>query len=151
MVRVVLTVTMCLTLAGCGGFGSSSLNPANWFRSGEPEAEGLMPAASARRDTRPIADSITDIAVDPVPGGVILRARALVPGVDWYGGDLAPDAARSGGGTLAFTFRARRPDVPSSTSGSRRLLAGVYLSDDDLLGVTRLAVYGRANALTARP
>lgn len=147
MVRFGLAMGCVLTLAGCGGgLGSSSFNPFNWFRAEEP-AEAIVPVAAAR-DTRPLASRITDIAVDPVPGGVILRARA-VAGRGWYGADLVLDPARSLGGTLAYTFRATAPEGPGASSGA--LLAGIFISDADLLGISSLAVIGRENGLTARP
>ena len=154
MARIIAAASVLLLLAGCGGgFGASSFNPMNWFRSGGAETEALVPvAALERRDTRPLVEDITDVAVERVPGGAILRARARVAATGWYGADLAAEPARSGAGVLAFSFRAQPPDaaVPQAGPASRRLVAGIFLSEEDLAGVRQIQVISRTNIRTAR-
>ena len=154
MARIIAAASVLLFLAGCGGgAGLGSLNPFNWFRSGGDEVETLVaPRQIDRRDTRPLAEEITDIAVERVPGGAILRVRARVAATGWHGADLAADPARSGEGVLTFTFRARPPEAPVPQAGpaSRRLVAAVFLSEGDLAGVRQLRVVSRGNIRSAR-
>lgn len=152
MVRIIAAASAFLLLTGCG-IGSSAFNPLNWFRSGGEETEALVPAnALERRDTRPLAEEVTAIAIDRVPGGAILRARARVAATGWWGADLAAEPERSGQGVLAFSFRALPSDVavPQYAPASRQLVAGVYLSDEELLGVRQIRVISRTNIRSAR-
>lgn len=154
MVRVILAASVCLVLAGCGGIGSSAFNPMNWFRSGGEEAtEALVPAeALQRRDSRPLVEEVTDLVVERVPGGAIVRARARVAATGWYGAALVPEPERSGPGVLAYTFRAQEPAVPVPQAGpaSRRLVAATFVSDQELLGIRQIQVASRSNIRTAR-
>ena len=152
MRRLVPAFAAVLLLAGCG-IGSSSLNPANWFGGSDAQEDSLVPQqALVARDTRPLAEEVTDIAIEAIPGGAILRARARVASTGWWGADIARDDARSGDGVVAFTFRALPPDVQVQPGGAanRRLIAAEYLSDDDLAGVRQIQVIARTNARALR-
>lgn len=154
MARIIGATAVALLLAGCGGgIGSSALNPFSWFRSGGSETEALVPSGAInRRDPRPLAERVTDLAVERVPGGAIVRARAEVAATGWYGADLALEPSRSGAGALALTFRALPPPSPVRPGGpaARVLVAGTFLSDNDLAGVSQIQVISRTNVATAR-
>lgn len=153
MSRILIVALLCVSLAGCGRIGSSGLNPFNWFRSGEPEAEGLVPAAAlARTETRPLVEEVTDLVVERVPGGALVRARGRTPATGWHTGALVREPGQSGGGILALSFRAEAPETPVAQAGpaSRRLVAARYLSDQDLAGVGQIRVISRTNIRSAR-
>lgn len=145
---------MCLILAGCGGFGSSSLNPANWFRSSSSEAnQDLVPASFVnRRDIRPLVEEITDLVVERVPGGAVIRARARVTATGWHSAALVAEPERAGPGVMAYSFRALAPAEPVRQSGaaSRLVVAGTFVSDQELLGIRQIQVVSRTNIRTAR-
>lgn len=152
MARIIAAATALVLLAGCGGgIGSSSLNPFNWFRGGEEARETFVPP-TAQQDSRPLVEEVTDIVVERVPGGAILRARGRVAATGWFAADLVAEPERSGAGVLAFTFRAVPPPVPAGVTGSasRLVVAGVYLSDEDLFGIGQIQVAAQTNIRTAR-
>ena len=141
-----------LALAGCGGIGSSALNPANWFGGGGQEEEILPENATVIRDPRPAIQQVTLVAVEDVPGGAILHARGLVPVPGWYAADLVLDPARSGDGILTYGFRAAPPATPSQGGGRALIVtAATFLSEDDLAGVREIRVAAQSNIRSVRP
>lgn len=146
-----LLLTATFLLSGCGGIGSSNLNPFNWFGNSGPE-EVLPENTVVVRDPRPLIQQVTDVAVERVPGGAILRARGAAPVAGWFAADLVLDPAQSRDGVLTFGFRAAPPDVPARGTGNARLItAATYLSDGDLQGVREIRVRGRSNIRATRP
>ena len=141
----------CVTLAGCGGIGSSAINPLNWF-GGQEEQAGVLPEnVEVVRDRRPVIAEITRLSLETVPGGAIVSARGLVPTPGWFAADLVLDPSRSGPGIAAFAFRAAPPQATSGGSGSARIItAGTYLSDGDLVGIREIRVYSASNIRATR-
>ncbi len=146
----VVALAAALTLSACGGIGSSRLNPFNWF--GNSQEEEILPEnAVVVRDSRPVIEQVTALAVEQVPGGAIVRARgaAAVPG--WYATDLVVVPAQSGNGVVTYDFKAIPPEVPGRGTGNARLItAGTFLSDDDLQGVREIRVRARTNIRSTR-
>ncbi|MEL7460677.1 MAG: hypothetical protein AAFX45_03950 [Pseudomonadota bacterium] len=142
----------CLTLSGCGGIGSSAINPLNWFGGQEEEASVLPQNVEVVRDARPVIAEITRLSVETVPGGAIVHARGLVPAPGWFAADLVRDPSRSEPGVAAFAFRAVPPVAPSGGTGSARVItAATYLSNGDLVGVREIRVYSASNIRATRP
>ncbi len=152
MTSRVLGLVALLALAGCGGFGSSPLNPGNWFGSSSETDEILPENATVIRDPRPVIQQVTLVSVENVPGGAIVHARGTVPQPGWFAADLVPDPARSSGGILTFGFRALPPETPSQGSGRALIVtAATFLSDDDLIGIREIRVAAQQNIRSARP
>ncbi|MEO1239453.1 MAG: hypothetical protein AAFW64_07310 [Pseudomonadota bacterium] len=142
----------CLGLAGCGGIGSSAINPLNWFGGQEEDVSVLPDNVEVVRDRRPVISEITRLSVETVPGGAIVHARGLVPAPGWFAADLVPDPSRSEPGVATFAFRAAPPVVTSGGSGSARVItAATFLSNGDLAGVREVRVYSTSNIRAARP
>jgi len=140
-----------MLLSGCG----SNLNPLNWFGGSEeqqrPEAEQAQ--ETVETDPRPLVDQVTEMAVERVPGGAIVRATALPDRQGYWEADLVADApGASDNGTLVFEFRAAPPRTPTpqGTPASREITAATYLSDQALDGVRTVIVRGAQNQRSAR-
>ncbi|MEL7027106.1 MAG: hypothetical protein AAGO57_07765 [Pseudomonadota bacterium] len=140
-----------LMLAGCGGIGSSALNPANWF--GRSNDDQVLPENTVVvRDTRPLIEEITVLAVEKVEGGAIVRARGAAATAGWFNASLLTEPERSGNGVLVMSFRASQPEFPSQGQGSARLItAATFLGSSELAGVRSVQVLSRTNVRAAQP
>jgi hypothetical protein len=63
-------------LASCGTIRESRLNPMNWFgKSREVEQTAVL--TEAPQDPRTLVQTVLSMAVEPFPGGAIIRATGL--------------------------------------------------------------------------
>ena len=150
--RRALLIGMTAALASCGSFRTSRLNPRNWF--GGSRARGVSLDAQARAeaaDGRPVVDQITDLTIEPVQSGAILRATGLPPQQGHYDGELVEVTPPDGDpGTLIYVFRLAGPWGPSrvSTPQSREVVVAEYLTHRKLAGVRRIVVEAERNSRT---
>lgn len=161
-----------LLLTGCGTVRDSRLNPFNWFGRSQPvpveqteaETNPLIPRriglfGGARRQlaeqdlTTPIA-TVTDLKVERVPGGAIIRAT----GVDGMQGpfnvELVPETEEElpVDGVLSYTLERQRPEGPRPVGPprTREVVVARKLTDQQLRGVRSIRVQAAQNALAAR-
>lgn len=147
-------LTAVVVLSGCG----SRLNPVNWFGGSKTEAapatlapEGGYPLKP--EDRRPLVKTISAMAVDPMPGGVILQATGLPPTQGWWDTDLVAD---NGGepinGVLSFSFVLMPPFQPTlvSTPPSREVTAARFVPESELRDVRQITVRGLDNQISRR-
>ena len=149
LVRPVLLLTLCATLAGCGGFLERRLNPFNWFGRSEPrETVVVQDLAQARN---PLVETVVGLVVEPIPGGAIVRARGLTPTQGYWAAELV-EVETEQEGVLVYEFRILPPagaaDV--NTPRSREVDVAVYVSDFKLGSVREIVVQGATNARSAR-
>ncbi len=151
---LVATMTALLLVSACGQIRESRFNPTNWFgRTAAPTT--LAPAGgyvAPVEDPRPLVDQITQMSVEPFPGGVIVRATALQPTQGWWDAALIPvNEARPVDGVVTFRFVAAPPPAPTrvSTPQSRELTAAVYVSDARLAGARQVTVISATGARSA--
>lgn len=155
--RVVFAVAMFGLLAGCSTpWSESRLNPFTWFGGSASAPDTLVPPESLTiSDSRPFVASVTSLAVEPTPGGIILRATGLPPTQGYWQGALILENIDGVpvDGTLTFQFRAAPPPdaLPAGAARTREIVVGVFLTWQDLQGVTTLRVVGQQNAATIRP
>ena len=147
--RQIALVSLCLLLIGCGGFRDSRLNPFNWFGRSEPRETIVLPAAA--EDKRPLVEAVLTMAVEPIPGGAIIRATGQTPTQGWWKADLVPQPLTEDG-VLVFEFRLLPPitNTDVNTPQSREVTVGLYMSDIKLEAVREIVVQGATNARTAR-
>lgn len=150
-----LPVLLCsaLALGGCGDSGVN-LNPFSWFGGGQQTAIITVVETGAIDDPRPLTAEITAARIEPIPGGAILHAAALPPRQGfWEPVLLVENEGTPEGGVLSFQFRASPSPAgtPSGTAASRRITAGVFLSDQTLQGVRQIVVKSAGNQRTLRP
>jgi hypothetical protein len=149
LVRPVLLLTLCATLAGCGGLRDSRLNPFNWFGRSEPREALVLPEKA--RDPRPLVEAVVGLTVEPMPGGAIVRARGLAPTQGYWAAELV-EAETGQDGVLVYEFRILPPTGPAdvNTPQSREIDVAVFVSDFKLGSVREVVVQGATNARSAR-
>ena len=143
-------IASLLALAGCGG-GDSGSGPFGWLTQEEPVEMLNDVEFAVVRDKRPLVASVESLVIERLPGGIIVRATGLPPMQGWYDAQLVREAnATAGSGVLVYSFRARPPETPTrvSTQQSRELIAGTYLSDLELAGISSIRVLAAGNART---
>ncbi|WGH78769.1 hypothetical protein [Jannaschia ovalis] len=135
-----------LALVGCG-LGQTRLNPLNWF--GRDSSERIEAAAAV--PTRPVVDQVVSLSAAPMPGGAIISTVGLPPTQGFWEAQLVrlPTEAP---GTLLLEFRILPPiePKPAGTQPSREVLAGTFISDQDLAGIRTITVQGRQNRRSIR-
>lgn len=157
-----LLLISALVLTSCGRLRDTRLNPMNWFGRAEArsvegtETNPLIPrrsllAAPEKQDTRTSIGTVTDLTVERLPGGAIVRATgvsarqgAYEVGLRAVEGEDVPE------GMLRYELVGYQPVNPAGTQASRTVTAAVRLSDQDLANVRRIEVIGGTNALTTR-
>lgn len=146
-----LTLAM---LAGCSNWRESRINPATWFDTRD-RPETLTPIEQELVvDNRPLVAQVSGLAIDPTPGGIIIRATGLPPTNGWWEGDLVvqtPDGTPVNG-VLSFEFRIA-PPLAKATPGTprtREITVGQFVSNQQLAGVTTIEVIGQGNRRSVR-
>lgn len=151
-------VIATLLLSGCG-FRDSGLNPFNWFGRSQPAAttaDGVNPliprrtGIMARRDRGYPGDTIariTDLTIERLPGGAIIRATGISDRNGPYQARLHPQEGTDPS-VKAFDFEVVTPNRARSTETElvRTVTVATYLSDRELRGVRTIRVQARSNA-----
>ena len=140
---------LAAALAGCAGVRQSKLNPFNWFKKSEPRETIVLP--DEKTDPRPLVDTVLSMAVEPIPGGAVVRARGVSPTQGWWDAELVPQDLDDKG-VLVYEFRllppTKRADV--RTQQSREIDVAIYISDVKLENVREIVVQGATNARVSR-
>ena len=147
--RLTAALAALALVASCATVRDSRINPFNWFgRSAETRAVAATPAAPV--DPRRPVGQVIDMAVEPRPGGAILRATGLPPTQGHWDAALVLDPVAEGASELTYRFLVQPPVVPrpAGTPQSREVTVAVYLSDVRLEGIRRVTVAGETNART---
>lgn len=144
-------LTLVLFTSACGGFSQSRLNPVNWFGRAEP-AQAVPLPVSTSRDDRSLSGQITELRMEPMPGGAILRATAVMPSQGWWEAELVPVEKEPVDGKMVYEFRSYAPIKAAgvSTPRSRSITAAVFLSDIKLARINSVTVQTEVNGLTTR-
>ena len=150
---VVLSLALAVTLAGCGGWKESRVNPMNWFT--KQEAASLAPKEGypdAKDDPRELVAQVTQLEVKPTQGGAIVSAVGLPPTQGWWGAELlAENKGEPVEGVLTYRFVVAwpNPDSPAavrvSTEPSREVTVAAFINNVRLAGVKKIVVVGAAN------
>ncbi len=147
--RRLVVLGLAAALAGCAGVRQSKLNPFNWFKKSEPRETIVLP--DEKTDPRPLVDTVLSMAVEPIPGGAVVRARGVSPTQGWWDAELVPQDLDDKG-VLVYEFRllppTKRADV--STQQSREVDVAIYISDVKLENVREIVVQGATNARVSR-
>ena len=140
---------LAVVLAGCGGVRQSKLNPFNWFKKSEPRETIVLPGEAT--DPRALVETVLSMAVEPMPGGAIVRARGLTPTQGWWDAELvARDIDENG--VLVYEFRLLPPTgrTDVNTQRSREIDVAIFISNVKLEPVREIVVQGATNARTSR-
>ncbi|TMM54717.1 hypothetical protein [Sulfitobacter sabulilitoris] len=172
--RKTLTALMLSTLvvSGCGAIRDSRANPFNWFGRGEPTATApvnataanpLIPQrsglfASARNRAaiytgQPI-DTVTDLTIERIPGGAIIRATGVPARQGVSSVRLTPATAEDVPVNGVLTYRLDAVPAPGpqpvGSVASRQVVVARKVTDQDLRGVRSIRVEAARNALESR-
>jgi len=144
-----LVLGLAVALAGCGGVRDSKLNPFNWFRKSKPRETIVLPGEKV--DARGLVDTVLTLAVEPIPGGAIVRARGQLPVQGYWQAELVPKPLTEDG-SLVYEFRIFPPPgrTDVNTPQSRQVDVASYISDVKLQNVREIVVQGATNARASR-
>lgn len=159
-----ILVFSALVLASCGSVRDSRLNPMNWFgrSTSEPVAsETVNPLIPPRRasifraekDTSYkgwLVGEVSELQVERRPGGAIIHATGISDYQGPYDLKLVKLDAETGEGTLTYELKAYQPQGRVGTDWSRTVSAAVWLTDNDLAGISTIRVKAARNIRTAR-
>lgn len=161
-----------LSLGACGLVRDTAINPANWFgRSTSepvqaadakpvnpliPQTTGLFAKRAAEEavyDGAPF-DEITDLTVERVQGGAIIRATGLAARQGVYSVRLTPttDDETPVDGVLTYRLEGVAPDRATAIGApaTREVTAARQITNQNLAGVRSIRVEGLRNARVAR-
>lgn len=160
-----------LTLTACGAVRDSRVNPFNWFGQSRsepvqareqtnpliPERSGGLLRGLRERDAQYLGrpfEQVTDLTIERVPGGAIIRATGLAARQGYYAVQLTPanEDELPVDGVLTYRLEGVRPSKNTSvgTTPTREVIAARRLTDQDLSGVRSIRVEGALNALVSR-
>jgi hypothetical protein len=165
-----LLLVSSLTLAACGAVRDSRVNPFNWFGQARaesvettastnpliPKGRGLFSSAAADEEIylgRPF-EQVTNLTIERVPGGAIVRATGLAARQGIYAVQLTPEneAEEPVDGVLTYRLEGIRPgrNTAVGTVPTREVIAARRLTEQQLRGVRSIRVEGAQNALVSR-
>jgi hypothetical protein len=153
-VQTAIILLLALTLAACGGFRDSRLNPFNWFGRSVEAPTTLEPEGGYNAgDNRALVGDVTSLTIDRTPNGAVVTAFGLPPTQGWWDAELV---AENGGepvdGVLTFRFvvsEPRRP-YPAGNPRSREVSAATFLSNVRLDAINRIVVSGERNSRSSQ-
>lgn len=160
-----------LLLGACGTVRDSRINPLNWFGRSQsvpiettaentnpliPKGGGLFGNRNKQPDAyagRPF-EEITDLTIERVAGGAIIRATGLAARQGIYSVQLTPENKEeiAVDGVLTYRLEGLRPSRGTAVGSkpTRIVTAGRKVTDQMLRGVRVIRVEGELNARTAR-
>ncbi|KIN61212.1 putative lipoprotein [Sulfitobacter noctilucae] len=170
--RKTLPLLLAATLAvgACATVRDSRVNPFNWFGQSRsvpvtqaaptnpliPQGGGLFANRRAEEAVyigRPF-EQVTDLTIERIPGGAIIRATGLAARQGIYEVQLTPnnEAEEPEDGVLIYRLEGVRPSGPTAvgTVPTREVIAARRVTDQQLRGVSRIRVEGQLNAQVAR-
>ncbi|OAN98054.1 hypothetical protein [Sulfitobacter geojensis] len=165
-----LLLAATLGLGACTAISESRVNPLNWFGQSRsepvaqventnpliPRSGGLFAnkrAADAVYNGRPF-EQVTDLTIERVPGGAVIRATGLAARQGIYAVQLTPENEEElpVDGVLTYRLEGVRPTAATAigTKPTREVIAARHVTDQQLAGVRRIRVEGQLNAQVAR-
>ncbi len=165
-----LILAASLVLGACGTIRESRVNPFNWFGQSQsepisqtentnpliPKSGGLFSNRRAEKEIylgRPF-EQVTDLTIERIPGGAIIRATGLAARQGIYSVQLTPENEEEEAvdGVLTYRLEGVRParNTPVGTAPTREVIAARRVTDRQLAGVSRIRVEGQLNARVAR-
>lgn len=147
-----LLMVLSLTLAACGGFRDSRVNPRNWF-GGSSSSEPTLGPNRSLLDDRPLVPQVSALSVERTSSGAIVRAEAVMPTAGYFRPALvAENDGRPRDGVITYRFVAEPPVEPVSVNapGARTISAAATLSSFDLEVIREVVVVGAQNTRRTR-
>lgn len=145
----ILAVLILITaLPGCARLRDSRFNPLNWFGPGQEAAVADLYVRP--EDPRALVAQVTELRVEPYPGGAIVRATGVPPSQGYWQAELVAQEVDENG-RLVYEFRVFPPLEPAApgTPYSRQITVAASISSVALQGVGTIVVQGAGNALSS--
>ena len=144
---IIAVLVLALGVAGCARIAASRFNPLNWFGHSTPTVVTTLYVPP--EETRPLVAQVTQLKVEPYPGGAIVRATGLPPTLGYWQAELVAQPMDDKG-RLVYEFRIEAPVYPSAsaTPYARQVNVAAAISTIKLTGVTSIVVQGASNALS---
>ncbi len=144
---IIAVLMLSLALMGCARIAASRLNPLNWFGAARPTVVTTLYVPP--EETRPLVAQVTELKVEPYPGGAIVRATGLPATLGYWQAQLVAQPVDDQG-RLVFEFRLYAPPDAGSlaTPYARQITVAAAVSAITLQGVRSVVVQGAGNALT---
>ena len=143
--RIVILSVVAISLAGC----ATRLNPFNWF-GGDREERVSVEEVVEVLDNRQLAGEVLSLQADALPGGAIINAIGLPPTQGYWEADLVETSREGGNLTMEFRIFPPSTPTPAGTLRCREVLAGRYMSTQDLDGIRTIVVQGQNNRRSIR-
>lgn len=156
------TLLVCaLFLSAC----SSNLNPVNWFGRNDPDAtlqsaeedNPLIPEASPFARAPEVyqgttIDTVSDLTIERVPGGIIIRATGQSTVLGAFNAQLTPlePDETPVDGVLTYLLQAEFFQVAAGSPATREVVVGRQLTDQELGDTRIIRVEAVRNALERR-
>ncbi len=146
---IIAVLVVATTLGGCARIAQSRLNPLNWFGPSTPAVVTTLYVPP--EENRPLIAQVTQVKVEPYPGGAIVRATGLPPTDGYWNAELVAQPVDDQG-RLVFEFRIFPPleVVSIGTPYTRQINVAAAVSTIKLQGVSSIVVQGQSNALSSR-
>jgi len=146
---LIAALTAVTLLQACGGLRDSRINPFNWFGRSAPVA--VIAATEAPADARSQVQEVLSMAVDPYPGGAIVRATGLPPTQGYWEAELVARPVDENG-VLVYDFLVFPPETTKDAGPqqSREIAVGANLTNRELEAITQIVVQGLTNARASR-
>ena len=167
---VSLLLAATLSLSACGAIRDSRVNPFNWFGQSQPasvapkeQTNPLIPTraglfGNARAEEQIYSgtpfDQVSNLTVERIPGGAIIRATGLAARQGSYDVRLTPvnEDEEAVEGVLAYRLERILPDRRTNvgTQPTREVVAARRVTDQTLRGVRVIRVEAARNAVESR-
>ena len=165
---IILAAT--LVVGACATVRESRLNPFNWFGQSRsapvtqtentnpliPKGGGLFSNKRAEDvvyEGRPF-EQVTNLTIERIPGGAIIRATGLAARQGIYAVQLTPENEEelAVDGVLTYRLEGVRPNSTTAigTKPTREVIAARRVTDQHLAGVRLIRVEGQLNAQVSR-
>ena len=170
MNKLLVAISICGILAGCGGSGSlgggsgsggSARSASSGGSSGgsfglfkRQKTETLTVTQKAAVDHGDFIPTVVDVWIEQVKSGAIIRAKGAANRQGYYDvklrapGGLKPDED----GVLTLEFRAKQPEfwTTASTKRAREITVGRYITRQKLAAIRKIVVLAGQNQITVR-
>ncbi|RPE71318.1 hypothetical protein EDD53_0434 [Pacificibacter maritimus] len=152
--QVIMTALALSLLSGCASFGTSRLNPVNWFGPSQAvpatqqgQKVTVVPTLAPKRgypefqDTRLLVPSLADVSIVKSASGAIVTATGLVPSLGYYDAELVR-IETDNPAELLLDFRLRAPSKVTAigNEAQRKITVARTIQDRDLQNISTITV-----------
>lgn len=140
-----------LALTACSNWGTSKVNPTNWFSGAQ--ANAVVPVATELPgDPRPLVDRILSMQIENHTTGAIVRATGLPPTQGFWNAELVALPINDKGKlVLEFHLVPPGPGAPVVNQRSREITVAYDVTAYQLRTITSIEVRSASNSMTKKP